>query len=464
MGSEWPQYRLDEITLLIADCPHSTPEWTDSGVIVLRSQNIRNGSLDLASPSFTNDSDYKKRINRAEPLAGDIVLTREAPMGEVCQIPQGVKCCLGQRMVLIRADEKKVLADYLLYVFQSSYLQHQINWNQGTGTTVSNIRIPYIKAFKIPTPTLEVQAWITNQLKIIDLKISINRQINQTLEQMAQTLFKSWFIDFDPVIDNALDAGNPIPDSLLERAELRQKVRSCADFKPLPTDIRALFPAEFEETELGWVPKSWRIGEIGSFGKVITGKTPPTSLSNAFTNNDKLEPFITPTDISNDTHVINTARYLTMHGQSCLLKNRIPKGSISVTCIGSQMGKSIILTFDAYTNQQINSIIPKEVYYRHYLFLNLRNRREELLQLGSSGSTMPIINKSTFSRINMLIPKKACLSEFDERVSTFLSKIERNLFEVNQLNMIRDTLLPKLISGELQLDDLPETVSELEAG
>ncbi|VDA19586.1 hypothetical protein BANRA_03550 [Escherichia coli] len=74
---------------------------------------------------------------------------------------------------------------------------------------------------------------------------------------MSQTLFKSWFVDFDPVIDNALDAGNPIPEALQSRAELRQKVRNCADFKPLPAEIRSLFPSEFEETELGWVPKGW---------------------------------------------------------------------------------------------------------------------------------------------------------------------------------------------------------------
>ncbi|HCN7883636.1 TPA: restriction endonuclease subunit S, partial [Escherichia coli] len=89
--------------------------------------------------------------------------------------------------------------------------------------------------------------------------IAINTGINQTLEQMSQTLFKSWFVDFDPVVDNALDAGNPIPEALQSRAELRQKVRNSTDFKPLPAEIRSLFPSEFEETELGWVPKGWTL-------------------------------------------------------------------------------------------------------------------------------------------------------------------------------------------------------------
>ena len=279
MGSKWPEYRLDEVTELIVDCPHSTPEWTDTGVVVLRSFNIKNGRLDLSSPSYTNEEGFQNRIKRAVPKEGDLVLTREAPMGEVCQIPAGLTCCLGQRMVLIRANKKIIDPDYLLYVLQSPYLQHQINWNEGTGTTVSNIRIPNIQAFKIPTPPLFIQRNIATGLKNLDQKITLNRQINQTLEQMAQTLFKSWFVDFDPVIDNALDAGNEIPELLQTRAELRQKIRASQDFQPLPADIRALFPAEFEESELGWVPKGWEVDSLNSVASYTSDRVDISELN-----------------------------------------------------------------------------------------------------------------------------------------------------------------------------------------
>ncbi|HAE4073889.1 TPA_asm: restriction endonuclease subunit S, partial [Salmonella enterica subsp. enterica serovar Saintpaul] len=285
MESKWPEFRLDEITTLIIDCPHSTPEWTDSGVIVLRSNNIRNGALDLANPSFTTEEGYLDRIKRAIPTEDDIVLTREAPMGEVCIIPKGLKCCLGQRMVLIRADKTQVIPEYLLYAIQSSYIQNQISWNEGTGTTVSNIRIPNIKALKIPLPSLNIQRGIVSNLLSVDKKISLNIATNQTLEQMSQTLFKSWFVDFDPVIDNALDAGNPIPEALQSRAELRQKVRNSADFKPLPADIRAMFTAEFEETELGWMPKGWITTSFNDLIELIGGGTPKTSVEE-FWNGD----------------------------------------------------------------------------------------------------------------------------------------------------------------------------------
>ncbi|MCM1987610.1 hypothetical protein [Methanococcoides seepicolus] len=93
---------LEDMCELIVDCPHSTPKWTDKGLIVLRNQNIKSGNLDISSPSYTHEEDFQKRIKRAVPLAGDIVFTREAPMGEVCRIPEGLKCCLGQRQVLLR--------------------------------------------------------------------------------------------------------------------------------------------------------------------------------------------------------------------------------------------------------------------------------------------------------------------------------------------------------------------------
>src|SRR5947207_12036879 len=133
---------MHDLCELIVDCPHSTPKWTDAGVVVLRSHNIRNGRLDLSETSFTDEATYKARSRRAELRARDLVITREAPMGEVCMIPSGLRCCLGQRMVLLRPDERKCDAGYLLYAIQAPQMQNQISWSEGTGSTVSNLRIP----------------------------------------------------------------------------------------------------------------------------------------------------------------------------------------------------------------------------------------------------------------------------------------------------------------------------------
>src|SRR5574337_1059310 len=190
---------LRELCTLIADCPHSTPVWTESGYVVIRNQNIKNGRLDLSTPSFTDAEHFAHRIRRAKPTAGDIIFTREAPMGEVCMVPPGLECCVGQRQVLLRPNRRVVDGRFLLFALQSPHVQHEIGWNEGTGSTVSNVRIPVLEALRIPTPSLETQRKIGGVLGAIDDRIDLLRQTNATLESIAQALFKSWFIDFDPV-------------------------------------------------------------------------------------------------------------------------------------------------------------------------------------------------------------------------------------------------------------------------
>ena len=455
MGSKWPEYRLDEVTELIVDCPHSTPEWTDTGVVVLRSFNIKNGRLDLSSPSYTNEEGFQNRIKRAVPKEGDLVLTREAPMGEVCQIPAGLTCCLGQRMVLIRANKKIIDPDYLLYVLQSPYLQHQINWNEGTGTTVSNIRIPNIQAFKIPTPPLFIQRNIATGLKNLDQKITLNRQINQTLEQMAQTLFKSWFVDFDPVIDNALDAGNEIPELLQTRAELRQKIRASQDFQPLPADIRALFPAEFEESELGWVPKGWNSTPVIELIELIGGGTPKTSIDE-YWNGDI--PWFSVVDAPNDCDifVIDTEKHITQLGVDSSSTRILRKGTTIISARGT-VGKCAFVARPMAMNQSCYGVIGVEGVTDEFVYYLLKQSVQELQQR-SHGSVFSTITRDTFRSIQVPFSGGSLTRSFSSLVSIMFEKVLANNLQNIELIQLRDTLLPKLISGELRLDDLSDEV------
>ncbi|EFN9753859.1 restriction endonuclease subunit S [Escherichia marmotae] len=460
MGNKWPEFRLDEITTLIVDCPHSTPEWTDSGVIVLRSNNIRNGALDLATPSFTTEEGYLERIKRAIPSEEDIVLTREAPMGEVCIIPKGIKCCLGQRMVLIRADKSQVIPEYLLYVMQSSYIQHQISWNEGTGTTVSNIRIPNIKALKIPLPKITIQRTIVSNLLVIDKKIAINTGINQTLEQMSQTLFKSWFVDFDPVIDNALDAGNPIPEALQTRAELRQKVRNSADFKPLPAKIRSLFPSEFEETELGWVPKGWLITSFNDLIELIGGGTPKTTVEE-YWNGDI--PWFSVVDAPNESavYVLSTEKSITAEGLKNSSAKLLRKGTTIISARGT-VGKCAMVAVPMAMNQSCYGVSGKNKISDEYVYFQLKNVVQTLQQMGH-GSVFNTITRDTFKNIKVPFCNEELTNTYSTYVKKYFSKILNNNYQNIALTKLRDTLLPKLISGELSLEDLPDLSTDTEA-
>jgi len=455
MGNKWPEFRLDEITTLIIDCPHSTPEWTDSGVIVLRSNNIRNGALDLANPSFTTEEGYLDRIKRAIPAENDLVLTREAPMGEVCIIPKGLKCCLGQRMVLIRADKTRVIPEYLLYAIQSSYIQNQISWNEGTGTTVSNIRIPNIRALKIPLPSLNIQRGIASNLLSIDKKISLNIATNQTLEQMSQTLFKSWFVDFDPVIDNALDAENPIPEALQSRAELRQKIRNGADFKPLQADIRALFPAEFEETELGWVPKGWKEGSI-----------PDIAFINSASWGTKNQPdYVNYVDLSNAKDgIISSIENIPFEDAPSRARRILKKDDLIFGLVRPANRSFAYVHADGLTGSTGFAVVrAKNTIYKNfiYYFVTYDKNVEELARIADGGA-YPAIKPDDICSLPLIIPPEEIVQRFDESTSRFRDLMNNSLVQNDYLTNLRDTLLPKLISGELSLEDLPNLVAQTE--
>ena len=165
---DWEVGNIGTLCTAVLDCHHSTPVWTTSGELVIRNQNIRDGKLDLSEPSFTDAKHFAERTRRAVPTYGDLVITREAPMGLVCMIPEGQKCCLGQRMVLLRLNRDVVETQYLLYAILSEAVQRSISVAGGTGSTVSNLRIPVLKDLMIAKPNLLEQRAIAAALSDVD--------------------------------------------------------------------------------------------------------------------------------------------------------------------------------------------------------------------------------------------------------------------------------------------------------
>ncbi|WP_372863573.1 restriction endonuclease subunit S [Psychrobacter sp.] len=340
--------------------------------------------------------------------------------------------------------------DFICYALQVADVNSYIS-----GSTRPKITQRDMKNIPVYCPPLKEQKAIAHILGSLDDKIELNRQMNETLEAMAQVLFKSWFVDFDPVIDNVLAAGNAIPDEFIERAEQREAIK-----KKDNSDIQSLFPDEFEFTEeMGWIPKGWAVKRIKDIGKVVTGKTPPKKIDNAYSEGGT--PFITPTDIDDLPFVIYTNRYLSEDGVQAVKNSRISAGSICVTCIGSQMGKTTISPLASVSNQQINSITGCNQFWRNYLFFNLRRRRDEIFLLGSSGSTMPILNKSNFEAFPILCPSEKLLSSLDSNFQSTIDSILENTKQSYTLAKLRDTLLPKLMSGELRIPDAAALVDEV---
>ncbi len=161
--SESKEYRLVDVCEII-DCPHTSPKWKDSGIPVIRNYNLVNGIIDVNNLSFVDENEYKERIKRVEPREGDILFSREAPIGNVGIIPRDFKCCQGQRVVLLRARDDSIMPRFLLHALQGGEVRRQIDSVEGKSATVSNFNISDLKELKIHIPSLNKQRVIIERL------------------------------------------------------------------------------------------------------------------------------------------------------------------------------------------------------------------------------------------------------------------------------------------------------------
>ncbi|HIB3267766.1 TPA: restriction endonuclease subunit S [Citrobacter youngae] len=335
------------------------------------------------------------------------------------------------------------------------YLLQTISYSDYTDkAAVPGVNRNHLHKAKVKVPiSLDIQQKVAAQLYQLEKRVTLGKQINQTLEQMSQTLFKSWFVDFDPVIDNALDAGYPIPEALQSRAEMRQKVRNSTDFKPLPADIRALFPAEFEETELGWVPKNWQIRDFSDIAVLIK-------------NNIKSD------NICDDTHYIGLEHlerkhiFITNYGNGSDVssnKSAFNKGDLLFGKLRPYFHKVAITPFSGICSTDILVFRAKEKFYKSLMAMYaFTDEFVAYSNLRSTGTRMPRAEAKDLLNYKIILPNKNILEKFELLLEDYWSKGQLNNNENEQLTNLRDTLLPKLISGELSLEDLPNLVAQTE--
>ncbi len=407
MGSEVP---LESLCELVVDCPHSTPVWTDSGHIVIRSKNIRGGRLDLAERSFTDTEHFRDRIRRAKPTTGDIVITREAPMGECAMIPEGLECCLGQRIVLLRPDSDKVVPRYLLYALQSPGVQWQIGGHEGTGSTVSNLRIPALEGLRISLPPLDEQRRIASMLGALDDKIELNRRMSRTLDELAQAIFKSWFVEFEISAHDRV--GSP----------------------------------------LGPIPSGWSVATVGDIAEVIDclhSKKPermdlgPPLLQLKNIRDDGLIDM-------GDTYCISEADYATWTSRmearagDCVITNVGRSGAVAQLPQGlrAALGRNM-------TGVRLRPEFP----YPTYIIELLRSpmmKAEIELKL-DAGTILSALNVRSIPGLRFPMPPVELVQEYEEATRPVRSRMEQLLAESVTLANLRDALLPRLLSGELSI-------------
>ena len=387
---------IKELCDLVVDCPHSTPTWTEHGKIVIRNNNIKNGRIDFTLPSFTDDEHFAQRIKRAVPKAGDIVITREAPMGEVGMIPEGIECCLGQRMVLLRVNERICDKHYLLYGLQSQFVQHQISWSEGTGTTVSNLRIPHLEQIRVPYVPLDQQKKISSVLYALEDKIENNRKLNDNLQQQVMALFRKMFVDTNN--DN------------------RHECRADEYFD------------------------------------ISIGKTPPRKEPQWFSMNPVDCVWVSISDMGScGLYIADSSEYLTHESIERFNVKIVPDNTV-ILSFKLTVGRVAITDGDMTTNEAIAHFKTDKTEINEYLYCYLKEFNYQAM--GSTSSIATAVNSKIIKAMPFIVPANDELVEFHAFAAPMFAMIKANQKENVRLTELRDSLLSRLMSGELDVSDI----------
>ncbi len=281
-------------------------------------------------------------------------------------------------------------------------------------------------------PELPDQRAIAHILGTLDDKIELNRRMSETLEAMARALFKAWFVDFEPV-----------------RAKMEGRWQRGQSLPGLPAHLYDLFPDRLVDSELGEIPEGWRMICVADVGKVICGKTPPTKVTEYYGDD---VPFITIPDMHGKIFATTTQKKLSHVGAASQKSKMLPAGAICVSCIATP-GLVVITSQESQTNQQINTVIPREANETYFWFWVFRDLGNQIKAGGSGGSVVTNLSTGRFSQLRVLAPPPSLRRFYSLLVKPLFERILTNDKESRTLTALRDALLPKLISGELRVKD-----------
>lgn len=418
---------------------------SNDGVNLAKVSNFTSDSIDLTDATKVDREHAQKWASHL--LKSDDVLIAtvgswppnwSSVVGKVVRAPKGSEGAIQNQNTCCVIPNEAIEQSYLYYLLKTrQFSEWIVNVAQGSANQ-ARVPVKKIGDFEFELPPIDIQRRVASTLRDLDNKITLNHQINQTLEQMVQALFKSWFVDFDPVVDNALDAGffeqnSDLSEALLRRAEQRKTVREQPDFKPLPVETRQLFPAAFEECEepslglYGWVPKGWKFKYLNSISNITYGKNLPKSkiLDNGY-------------PVYGGNGIIGAyERYL------------YEKPQVLISCRGAASGKvHWTKPFSFVTNNSL--VIEERNVNSDFLYYSLL--QQDLTTL-TSGSAQPQMTIANLNPVQVLVPEQSVLSEFSKHAQMLMVRSEAKVSECESLTKLRDTLLPKLICGELCLND-----------
>jgi len=301
------------------------------------------------------------------------------------------------------------------------------------GSVAERLNLPTIRGLPVALPPLSEQRAIASILGSLDDKIELNRKTCETIEEMARAIFKSWFVDFDPV--RAKMAG--------------EKLEAICARLGLTREMLELFPDRLVDSELGEIPEGWEVETIESIATAVGGSTPSTKESSYW--DDGIYFWATPKDLSglHTTVLFGTERRITEEGLSQISSGLLPVGTVLLSS-RAPIGYRAITEVPVAINQGFIAISPNPGISNLFILIWLESAHETIVSK-ANGSTFLEINKANFREIELVIPNGAIMKVFDQLARSLYQELVRMENEIGTLVSLRDSLLPKLISGEIEV-------------
>lgn len=448
MASNWRIYNVAELEkvglLRVEDGNHGEyrprpDEFTETGTAFIRAADMDSGRILFQSASRINETALA-RIRKGIGRPGDVLLSSKGTVGKFALAPLNCEpfVCSPQVTFWRSLDGDFLNYRFLYYYIQSSDFRRQVMARSSESDMAPYISLTNQRQFQIALPEIDEQKAIAHILGTLDDKIELNREMNQTLEAMARAIFKSWFVDFDPV-----------------RAKMEGRQPAGMD-----AATAELFPDEFEESGLGMIPKGWKISTIGESVKVVGGSTPSTKNPNYWDGGTI--HWTTPKDLASlqSPVLLDTERKITEQGLKQISSGLLPKGTVLLSS-RAPIGYLAISEVPVAINQGYIAMVCDGQLSNYYI-LHWVQQNIDIIKGRANGTTFLEISKSNFRPIQLIIPESKILQAFTLQVEALHQQIVNNLNQSHTLISIRDTLLPKLLSGEVRIKEaekLVETVA-----
>ncbi|EAS63401.1 probable type I restriction modification system methylase [Photobacterium angustum S14] len=437
MSSNWLVLTLGDVCERITDGAHKSPKSVDDGKPMASVKDLTRFGVDLSNARKISKNDFDELVQQGcKPQVGDVLIAKDgnSALDTVCTVDTEIDAVLLSSVAILRPDPEKLDSNFLKYYFCSPQVIDYLKTNFISGAAIPRVVLRDFRKAEINLPPIETQRKISQYLSSIDNKIFVNSKINQTLEQMAQAIFKSWFVDFDPV-----------------KAKMNGKQPEGMD-----AATASLFPEKLVESELGLIPDGWEVKNVGdftdTFDYVANGSFAALKANVELYDEPNEVIYVRTTDFNkgfkNDLKYTDEPSYQflsksKLYGHETIISNVGDVGTVFRAPSWYDMPMTLGSNAMGIVSKGANS-------YIYYMFKS--HIGQHLLDGITSGSAQMKFNKTSFRKLRVVLPSKEVLAKFEELEDSLWAKHASNQKESLHLERLRDTLLPKLLSGEIELE------------